>query len=109
MVQEYDLVTVAKSDFSETGRTELAEQIKKLIAAEKGEIVDIKDWGKRELAYEIKRNTHGFYTIFTFKGDAKTPQAISTKLNLLEEVLRFLIVRKEGQKTESRKQRVEGD
>jgi ribosomal protein S6 len=31
----------------------LIEQIKKLIAAEKGEIIDIKDWGKRELAYEI--------------------------------------------------------
>lgn len=103
MANEYELVVLTRGDASEAAQAELKGQIEKLVAAEKGEIVDIKDWGKRELAYEIKRNTHGFYTIFTFKGDAKTPQRLNAKLNLVEELLRFLIVRKEEGKVLSKK------
>lgn len=103
MVQEYELVVVSKDDLSETSRNELIEQVKKLIVAEKGEIINIEDWGKRELAYEIKKNNHGFYTLFTFKGNSKTPQGLNAKLKLFEELLRFLIVRKEEEKVTSKK------
>jgi len=106
-MSEYELVAVANGDLSEAVRAGLIDQIKKIIVAEKGEVTNVEDWGKRELAYDIKKNASGFYTAFTFKGNSKTPGAVSSKLALFEELLRLLIVRKGSQKTENSKQRAE--
>ena len=107
MVHEYELVIVAAGDLKDSDREVLVAQIKKVIEVEKGEVTNVEDWGKRELAYDIKKNASGFYTAFTFKGNSKTPGAVSSKLALFEELLRLLIVRKGSQKTENSKQRAE--
>ena len=92
----YELVTVASGDLSEVKKAELIEQIKKIIVAEKGEVTEVEDWGRRELAYDIKKNPSGFYNDIIFKGDPNTPGAVSAKIKLIEELLRFLILRKES-------------
>jgi small subunit ribosomal protein S6 len=91
---EYELVVVSRADISEEARSQLIDRVKKLIEAEKGEILSVSDWGERELAYQIKKNTKGFYTIFTFRANSKTPRVLNSKINLIEELLRHLIVRK---------------
>jgi len=103
MVSEYELVTVARQDLGEEARGQLIGQIKKIIEDEKGETLSVSDWGKRELAYDIKRNTHGFYTLITFRGDPKLPGTLNSKLKLAEELLRFLVVRKEDKKLKDQK------
>jgi len=95
MNAEYELVTLTRADILEEARNQLIDQIKKMIEAEKGEILSVSAWGERELAYQIKKNTSGFYTIFTFRANSKTPRLLNSKINLMEELLRHLIVRKE--------------
>ncbi|OGY22075.1 MAG: 30S ribosomal protein S6 [Candidatus Woykebacteria bacterium GWB1_45_5] len=96
MNHEYELMVLARSDLNEETRYQLIDQIKKVIEAGKGEIVSASDWGKRELAYEIKKNTHGFYTLITFCANSRLPSILNSKLKLMEELLRFLVVRREG-------------
>ena len=60
------------------------------------------DWGKRELAYPIKKQSHGHYSLVTFKGNPNTPQAIKSKINLDEAILRYMVVRTEEEKVKSR-------
>lgn len=98
MMHEYELVTVTRGDLSEAARAGLMDQIKKIVFAEKGEVTDINDWGRRELAYDIKKNSSGFYTALIFRGNSNTPGIVSSKIKLFEELLRFLIVRKESSK-----------
>jgi small subunit ribosomal protein S6 len=98
MNAEYELVTVAREDLSEEARGQLIDQIKKIIESEKGEILSVSDWGRRELAYEIKKNTHGFYTLITFRAGPKTANLLNSKIKIMEELLRHLIVKKEDKK-----------
>jgi small subunit ribosomal protein S6 len=107
MEQAYEVVVVTSADSSEADRKKILEQIKKIIEAEKGEVTDTQDWGRRELSYEIKKATSGFYSLITFKGNSKIPGVLNSKFRLMEELLRYLVVRSEGEK-KKRKQKVTG-
>lgn len=96
MEHEYELVVVSSGEASESDRNNLIEEIKKVLEAEKGQVLDVQDWGKKQLAYEIKKNPQGYYTLITFKGNSGTPQRLNAKLKLMEEPLRYLIVAEEG-------------
>ena len=98
MEQAYEVVVVTSADSSEADRKKILEQIKKTIEEEKGEETENQDWGRRELAYEIKKETSGFYSLITFKGNSKIPGVLNSKFRLMEELLRYLIVKKEGEK-----------
>ncbi len=102
MVHEYEMVVVTGADGSDADRKNQIDEIKKIIEAEKSEIVDVNDWGKRELAYPIKKQSHGHYSLVTFKGNPNTPQAIKSKINLDEAILRYMVVRTEEEKVKSR-------
>ena len=102
MDHTYELVVVTGADDSDADRKNQIDEIKKLIATEKSEVENVQDWGKKELAYPIKKQAYGHYSLITFKGNPNTPQAIKSKLNLNEEILRYMVVRKEETKVKGR-------
>lgn len=52
-------------------------------------------WGKKALAYEISSFSDGIYTQFNFEIDPAKVQVIDKKLKLIDEIIRYLIVRQE--------------
>jgi small subunit ribosomal protein S6 len=103
MTEDYELVIVARGDLEESTRSNLLEQIKKLVEAQDGEIINIDEWGKKPLAYEIKKNKEGFYYLVNFKGNAKTPNSLNSKLKLMDELLRYLIMKRDKPKAQKGK------
>ena len=67
--------------------------IKEIISSNDGEITDIEDWGRKRLAYMIKKSKIGYYIIFQFNA---YPQIISTLekfYKLDENILRYLNIK----------------
>jgi small subunit ribosomal protein S6 len=67
--------------------------IKELISTNDGEITDVEDWGRKRLAYMIKKSKIGYYIIFQFNA---YPQIISTLekfYKLDENILRYLSIK----------------
>jgi small subunit ribosomal protein S6 len=56
-------------------------------------------WGKRPLAYEIKKRKEGYYVLVEFDGVAATVDELHRILTLADEVLRFKIVRRVAKST----------
>ena len=50
-------------------------------------------WGKRPLAYEIKKRKEGYYVLVEFSGESNTVTELDRILTLSDEVLRFKILR----------------
>ena len=67
-------------------------KVEKIITDLGGKIDKKDNWGKRKLAYEIKKQTWGIYVIYEIEIDPSKVRAINDKLNITEEVMRFLIV-----------------
>jgi small subunit ribosomal protein S6 len=67
--------------------------IKELISTNDGEISDVEDWGRKRLAYMIRKSKIGYYIIFRFNA---YPQIISTLekfYKLDENILRYLNIK----------------
>ncbi len=60
------------------------------IIVKNGEVVRRDDWGKRKMAYQIKKKTHGFYVIFYYKAESAVVAELDRVLKLDENVLRWM-------------------
>jgi small subunit ribosomal protein S6 len=69
--------------------TQLGEQLKTLGA----DVVKVENWGKRRLAYDIKKQREGTYAVFEVSAEPSTVKEFERQLRLNENVLRFLSTR----------------
>jgi len=58
-----------------------------------GEIVSVDNWGKKKLAYRIKKEDFAVYVYFDIKLPADAPIKISGIFNITDEILRYLLVK----------------
>ncbi len=72
----------------------IKQQVKKLIESKGGKITDELSYKKRKLAYEIKHEQYGFYTVYRFDLESgEVLKELTKELNLLSEVARHIIVK----------------
>jgi small subunit ribosomal protein S6 len=68
-------------------------KVEKIFADNKGKITNTDNWGKRKLAYPIKKNESAVYVIYTVDMPAENVRKVESTLNITDEVIRFLITR----------------
>jgi small subunit ribosomal protein S6 len=66
-----------------------------LVSAIKGKVVGVEEWGKRKLAYDIKRHQEGYYVVYRFDASPESVSELERTLKISDPVLRFLVVRLE--------------
>lgn len=69
------------------------DKVRGLITTNGGEITKEDNWGKKKLAYTIKREDFAVYVCFEVKLPAPALLKISNTLNITDEVLRYLLVK----------------
>ena len=92
---KYETIIVYSLAKGEEAAKEVAEKFKAMIEGA-GTVESIDEWGKRRLAYEIKKETEGFYSFITFDAEPTAPAEIESRLRIMENVLRYLIIRKDA-------------
>jgi small subunit ribosomal protein S6 len=92
---DYELTLILDADLSSEAQKKLSEKIKKIIEDTKGKVEKITEWGKRELAYPIKKKKMGFYFLWEIKLNPQDVDKIDKKIKIEEQVLRYLVLRKE--------------
>jgi len=98
-MREYEMMMIIDPDIEEEKRKELYKKIEELIKEKGGEIIDINDWGLRELAYPIKKKNSGFYTVWDFKSGPEVPIYLRDQMRLIKEIYRVMILKKENVKS----------
>lgn len=68
-------------------------KVEKIFADNNGKVVNADNWGKRKLAYPIKKNESAVYVIYTVEMPAESVRKVEGILNITDEVIRFLITR----------------
>ena len=90
-MKKYELMTIMKLSLGEDKARELSNSIKDEISKLKGKIINSDFWGKRKFAYEINRDTEGFYEVVQFEISPAEVQEFKNKLNLQDGLVRYLI------------------
>src|SRR2546426_849296 len=94
-VRDYELVTVVSPEAGDEGFPGTIERVHRFIQDRGGAITKDDRWGRRRLAYPIRRQTEAFYSVTHFSLDPQSVRALEGSLDLAEDVLRHLVVRME--------------
>ena len=95
-MNKYELGVVLRADLEEDAFQAEMSRVKGLIERFDGTIDKVDEWGRRKLAYPIQKLTEGMYTFITFTSPTSAPREIEDRLRIMESVLRFLIINKDG-------------
>ena len=95
-MNKYELVLVVNAKIEDDARTAVVEKAKAYVTRFGGTVTEVEDWGKKRLAYEIQHMKEGFYYFVQFEAAAEAPAEIERRVRIMENVLRYLVVRKEA-------------
>lgn len=69
------------------------ELVKNTIAKIGGTIDKEDEWGKRQLAYEVKHQNEGYYVVIDFQADPAEINELDRVIKIHEEIIRHIIVK----------------
>ncbi len=90
-MRNYELVLILQPDLDEEAFNAAIDKVKGWISDAQGSVEKVDVWGKRRLAYPIRKQTEGQYALLTVKMEPSFAIKLETNLRLLEPVMRFLI------------------
>lgn len=91
-MKEYELTVLIHPDL-EVDIDPALKKVRDIITEAGGSITKEENWGKKRLAYPIKREDFAVYVHFELELPAPAPLKISNTLNITDEVIRYLLVR----------------
>lgn len=95
-MNKYELAVVLSAKLEDEERAAAIEKVTGYITRFGGTVVDIDEWGKKRLAYEIQKMKEGYYYFIHFESDATVPAEMEARLRIMDNVLRYLCVRQEA-------------
>jgi small subunit ribosomal protein S6 len=103
----YEILFIADPNLGEPEVDALAEQVQGFVEKDGGRVEKVEKWGKRRLAYEIRRHREGSYVLFTVNGTGAVVREAERRMKVTDGIVRFLTVRvdEELRKAERRKAR----
>jgi small subunit ribosomal protein S6 len=72
---------------------EFIERFQKVIEGQSGSSIHVEEWGLRDLAYRIDKQSKGYYTLFHYQGTGQTVHELERNLKLADGILRYMTVR----------------
>jgi small subunit ribosomal protein S6 len=94
-IREYETTYIMRPDVSDQDADRITDRVRSVIRAHDGKIIEVSNWGKRKLAYEIAKHQKGIYVYWRYVGNNSAVQELERNLRMLEPVLRFLTVQLE--------------
>jgi small subunit ribosomal protein S6 len=94
-MNHYELMVIYSPNLTEDEQRQQFSQVEELLKHENARISWVDHWGKRKLAYLVKKQRQGIYDWFYFELDPSRISEIDRKLKMSEVILRFMITKME--------------
>lgn len=97
-MRNYECMYILHPEMPEQENSQLIERFKNIIIDQGGVMTKMDLWGKRRLAYEVKKIKEGYYVLLLFQSEPVAVQELERVFKITENVIRYLIVRLEDTK-----------
>jgi small subunit ribosomal protein S6 len=94
-VHEYELTVVINPDIPEEEVPAAIDRVTSAVTSRGGEVVELRPWGRRRLAYSISRHTEGNYLVTQIKLDPSKARELESGFAISDDILRHLLIRKD--------------
>lgn len=96
-MRHYETTYILRPNLGEEQFVEIIERTNAIIEGDNGAVIDIDRssdrWGMKKLAYEIKKETQGYYIYMNYAAPGSTIQEIERIFRIDDRVLRYLTVK----------------
>ena len=94
-MRDYEAMVILDASMEDEKIEEAVSKVEALIKKNGGKIDKIDRWGKKKLAYPIKKQSTGYYGLFYFKSPEDSIKEMDRVLRISDDVMRHMFVRKE--------------
>jgi small subunit ribosomal protein S6 len=88
-VREYETIYILKPDVTRDAQERVATRIGEVIAREKARLTSIENWGRRPLAYPVKKKKRGVYVYLKYLGVGGLVAEVERNLGVLDDVMKY--------------------
>jgi small subunit ribosomal protein S6 len=93
-LRRYETILIAHVDLSEDELSKLTARYGGIITGQKGILIKAERWGKRRLAYMIRKQARGFYILIDYAGVSAVVNELERNLKIDDKILKFMTVLK---------------
>jgi len=93
-LRRYETILIAHVDLSEDELGNLITRYGGIVTGQKGILVKVERWGKRRLAYMIRKQARGFYILIDYAGVSAVVNELERNLKIDDKILKFMTVLK---------------
>ena len=93
-MKPYELLLIITPDHDENEAEALTDQVKGIIE-NGGTLLKLDPWGKKRLAYPIRKRSEGYYVLYIFESAPSFVAELNQALHVIEAILRYMIVQYE--------------
>ena len=93
----YETGFLISPNVTEEDAEAIISQMAEVISQKNGKMVKVDKWGKRKMAYSIKKYGEAFYVFFHYEGGPGIPQELGRRFRQMDTILRYLTLVKEAQ------------
>jgi small subunit ribosomal protein S6 len=91
-MRKYECFIIIDADLPDDAIAGADEKIKNVVAGNGGAVLDYVPWGKKKLAYPVKKRTRGHYVLMEFAGESGLVAELERNMRLDERILKFITV-----------------
>ena len=92
-LRSYQSVLILKPDLDETQVDQVLEKIGGFLKENDGSCLKVEKWGKKRLAYRVKKNRFGYYLNIYHTCGNQNVSSLETEYKLFDQIIRYLIIR----------------
>ncbi len=95
-MRDYEMMIILDPSVDERNLSTNVDKLLQVVPNEGGSLEKVDIWGKRRLAYDIKKCSEGIYVVVTMKATPEIAQELDRQLSLNESILRTKLMRLEA-------------
>ena len=92
-MRHYETTYILRPSLGEEQFTEIIERTADLVKNDSGTVIDLSRWGLKQLAYEIKKESQGYYVCMNFAAPGSAIKEIERIFGIDDRVLRYLTIK----------------
>ncbi|WP_047983456.1 30S ribosomal protein S6 [Ornithinibacillus californiensis] len=94
-MRKYEIMYIIRPDMEEEAQKALIERFNGILTDNGAEIANVKEVGKKRLAYEINDYRDGYYVLINFSGDEKSVNEFDRLAKFSEDIIRHIAIRED--------------
>ncbi|MBN2242886.1 MAG: 30S ribosomal protein S6 [Acidobacteria bacterium] len=92
-MRNYEVVFVAAPTLAGEELENFISHIQTVVEGKNGKVVKVDNWGKKSLAYKIRRFREGYYVVLNIEGDGGTIAELERRFRVTDYIIRYISVR----------------